>query len=295
MAEFEPRVRALAIEMLITLIEAGDGDFVADFSYAFPTRVLCMLLGVPDDDWKLINEWAAATDRAVGRQAPGSHAHIAAGEELRPYMLSLVEQRRVSPGDDIVSGIIHGDPELPSLADEAIVGVVMMLLSAGHNTTTNAIGNLVLRVARDPDLQGRLRSEPHLIPLAIEESLRIESPQQAMRRTATKDVELAGQPIKQGELVWLVFGAANLDSSAIEDPTTFRLDRGTNRHQAFGRGIHLCLGAPLARLEVRVVLEELLARTESIEVAGTVNRTEWPRMGVTSLPLRTIRFRGRTT
>ncbi len=285
-AGLEPRIRALAIDMLLELDAAGDIDFVADFSYIFPTRVLCTLLSVPDEDWHLINEWGAATDRAVGTQAPGSPDHVAAGEKLRPYMLSLVEERRMKPGDDVVSGIIHGDPELPPLADEAIVGIIMMLLSAGHNTTTNAIGNLVVRIARKPELQQRLRADPDLIPLAIEESLRIDAPQQAMRRVATKDAELAGQSIKQGEFVWLVFGAANLDSTAIRDPMTFRLDRGANRHHGFGRGIHLCLGAPLARLEVQIVVEELLARTEWIKICGTVARTNWPRLGVSSLPLR---------
>jgi cytochrome P450 len=201
-------------------------------------------------------------------------------------MLKLVEDRRHHPRDDLVSGIIHGDPDLPPLADEAIVGMIMMLLSAGHNTTTSAIGNLVLRIVRDPQLEARLRAEPEMIPVAVEESVRIDAPQQAMRRVATRETEIAGQSISEGEFVWLVFGAANLDQDAIEDPTSFRLDRGSNRHQGFGRGIHLCLGAPLARMQVRVVIEELLSRCPSIQLVGDVTRPAWPRMGVKSMPVR---------
>jgi cytochrome P450 len=283
----EPRLRGLAVEMLSDLVDAGAIEFVDRFSYAYPSRALCLLLGIPDADWILINEWSATVDREVGTSRPGSDAHIKAGERLHPYMRCLVEERRRTPIDgDLVSAIVAGDPELPPIEDEAVVGMLMMLLSAGHNTTTSALGNLILRVARDPALQDRLRTDPSLIPAAVEESVRIDAPQQAMRRIATKDVEVAGHSIKKDEFVWLVFGAANLDATAVSDPTDFRLDRVTNRHHGFGRGIHLCLGAPLARLQIRVVLEELLVRAASIEVAGKVARPAWPRMGVSELWLR---------
>jgi len=200
-------------------------------------------------------------------------------------MLALVEERRRHPGDDIISGIVHGDPELPALDDEAVAGIVMMLLSAGHNTTTSAISNLVLRMAEEQTLQDRLRSDPALIPAAVEETVRIDAPQQGMRRVATADTELGGRQISAGELVWLVFGAANVDPAAAECPSEFSLDRSSNRHHGFGRGIHFCLGAPLARLQVRVVLEELLGRTSAITLAGPVSRPDWPRLGVTALPL----------
>jgi cytochrome P450 len=285
MAAMEPEVRACAVEMLMPLIDAREGDFAASFSHPFPTRVLCVLLGLPDEDWKMLNDWSVAVDRRGGHSAPGDPERHAAGEELRPYMHALVEERRQRPGNDIVSGIVHGDPDLPALEDEAIVGIVMMLLSAGHNTTTSAIGNLVLRLAEDRELQERLRADPELIPAAVEESIRIDAPQQAMRRVAKTDTEIGGQKMAAGDWVWLVFGAANVDAEAVECPAEFRLDRGANRHHGFGRGIHLCIGAPLARLQVRVVVDELLARTSVIELNGSVTRPEWPRLGVSSLPL----------
>jgi len=285
-AAFEPDVRRYAIEMVDPLIAAGEADFAEAFALPFPTRVLCRLLAAPDEDWELINDWGKRADQIGAQTPPGSAERAAVGAEIHPYMLDLIRERRAHPGDDIVSGLIHGDPDLPSLDDEALLGIVMMLLSAGHNTTASAIGNLVLRLARDAELQSLLRADPARIPLAVEESVRLDAPQQAMRRVATRDTELHGCPIAKGDWVWLVFGAANIDPGSFDRPTEFDVDRSPNRHVGFGRGIHLCIGAPLARLQVRVVVEELLARSSSFTMAGSVRRAEWPRLGVTSLPLR---------
>jgi cytochrome P450 len=283
----EPGIRRFAVEMLEPLLATGSADLAVEFTYPFPTRVLCLLLSLPDEDWRLIKEWTEAALHLGGQSAPGSSERIAAEERIRPYMLELIAARRERPGDDLVSALVGGDHELPSLDDETILGIVMMLFSAGHGTTTSAIGNLVLRLARDPVLQERLRRDPALLPAAIEESVRIDAPQQARPRVATQDADLAGRQIAKGDWVWLVFGAANLDERAFVRPAEFDLERSPNRHVGFGRGIHLCIGAPLARLEIRVFLEELLARTTGFELAGPVARlAAWPRLGVSSLPLR---------
>jgi cytochrome P450 len=200
-------------------------------------------------------------------------------------MTALIEERRRAPGDDVVSSLVRGDPELAPLDDDTLVGILMVFISAGHNTTTSAIGNAVLRLARDPALQDRLRGARELVPALAEEVVRLDAPQQAMRRVAARDTELGGRPIAAGDFVWLVFGSANLDPAAIERPTELDLGRTPNRHVGFGRGIHQCIGAPLARLEIRVALEELLALTSSFAVAGPVARPAWPRLGVESLPL----------
>jgi cytochrome P450 len=199
-------------------------------------------------------------------------------------MTELIESRRALPGD-VVSALVKGDPELPPLDDEAIRGIVLMLLSAGHNTTTSAIGNMVLRLARDPELQCGVRADAELIPALAEEIVRVDAPQQAMRRVATCDTELGGRRIGAGDWVWLVFGSGNLDPKAIEDPAAVRVDRKPNRHLGFGRGIHQCVGAPLARLELRVVLELLFELASDFRLAGPVLRPKWPRLGVSSLPL----------
>lgn len=274
-------LRRDAAEMIHALVAAGTGDFAVEFSHPFPTRALCLLLDLPRDDWRLINDWSLRVDEIGGQSPPGSPERIAVGEELRPYMIELIELRRREPGDDVVSRLVRGDPELPPLDDETLVGIVMMFISAGHNTTTSAIGNVVLRLARDEALQSRLRARPELVPGLVEEVVRLDAPQQAMRRIATRDTELGGRRIAAGDYVWLVFGSATLDAGPAElDP-----ERSPNRHVGFGRGIHQCIGAPLARLEVRIAVEELLTRTSSFSVSGPLARPAWPRLGVDRLPL----------
>jgi cytochrome P450 len=285
MAALEEPLRRFAGEMIDELLVEGSTDFASAFSHPFPTRALCLLLALPDDDWQLINEWSRRVDEVGGQSPPGSPERIAVGEELRPFMTSLIEERRRNPGDDVVSCLVRGDPELPPLDDDTLVGIVMMFISAGHNTTTSAIGNAVLRLARYPALQSELRGSPGLIPAFVEEVVRIDAPQQAMRRVATTDTELGGRRIAAGDFVWLVFGAANLDAAAIDRPTELDLRRAPNRHVGFGRGIHQCIGAPLARVEIRVALEELLNRTSSFHLDGEITRPAWPRLGVDRLPL----------
>jgi cytochrome P450 len=283
LAALEEPLRRYAGEMIETL--GAGGDFAAGFSHPFPTRALCLLLELPDGDWRVINDWSRRVDEVGGQSPPGSPERIAVGEELRPYMTELIESRRRDPGDDVVSALVRGDPELPPLDDEMVVGIVMMFISAGHNTTTSAIGNAVLRLARDEQLQAQLREAPESIPAFAEEVVRVDAPQQAMRRIATTDTELGGRAVAAGDFVWLVFGAANLDPSAFERADVVDPGRVPNRHVGFGRGIHQCIGAPLARLELKVALEELLGRTGSFAVSGKVVRAAWPRMGVERLPL----------
>jgi cytochrome P450 len=280
----DPLVKT-AHELLEPLVGAGSGDFAQGFSHPYPTRALCLLLAVPDEDWRLINDWALRVDEIGGQTAPGSPERLAVGEELRPYMTELIDSRRAQPGDDVVSALVRGDPSLPPLDDEAILGIVMMLLSAGHNTTTSAIGNTVLRLARNAELQRAVRADAELIPPLVEEIVRVDAPQQAMRRVATRETELGGRRIAAGDWVWLVFGSGNLDPKAIDDPSAVKIDRKPNRHLGFGRGIHQCVGAPLARLEVGVVLKLLFELTSDIRLTGPVVRPEWPRLGVSSMPL----------
>jgi cytochrome P450 len=272
--------------MIDPLVEAGGGDFAVAFSHPFPTRALCLLLDLPADDWRLIKDWSRRVDEIGGQTPPGSPERIAVGEELRPWMTGLIEERRRNRGHDVVSALVRGDPELPPLDDEMVVGIVMMFISAGHNTTTSAIGNAVLRLARDGEAQALLRAAPGAIAAFAEEVVRVDAPQQAMRRIATADTELGGRAVGAGEFVWLVFGSANLDPEAFERAADLDPERVPNRHVGFGRGIHQCIGAPLARLELRVALEELLARTRAFAVDGEVVRASWPRMGVDRLPLR---------
>ncbi len=286
-AALEPVVRDFTREMLQPLLEAGQGDFARELADPLPTRVLCHLLGLPDEDWPLINDMAARLHRvgAERRDNRGQRAEL--GGELHQYANRLIADRRQAAArDDVIGSLLAARIEGEPLTDAAVTGIVMMLISAGHNTTTSLLGNMAARLAADPGEQQRLRDTPGAIPAAIEECLRLESPQQAMPRIATRDTELAGCPIRAGDHVWPVFGAANVDPAAFDDPLDYRPDRRPNRHLAFGKGLHRCIGAPLAQLQGRVVLEELLAATSAITLDGPVTRPGWPRMGVSILPVR---------
>jgi cytochrome P450 len=286
-AMMEPTVRDYTREMLRPLLAADRADFARDLADPMPTRVLCYLLGIPDADWPLINDMAARLHRVGAERRHNADERAGLGAELGSYANRLITERREAAlRDDVIGALLGARVEGAPLTDATITGMVMMLISAGHNTTTSLLGNAVLHLARDPREQQRLREAPGAIPAAIEEWLRLEAPQQAMPRVATRDVELAGCPIRAGDHVWPVFGSANLDPSAFDEPADYRPDRRPNRHLAFGKGLHRCIGAPLAQLQGRVVIEELLAATRSITLAGPVTRFAWPRMGVRTLPVR---------
>ena len=201
-------------------------------------------------------------------------------------MTALIEERRRNPGDDVVSALVRGDPELPPLDDELLVGIVMMFISAGHNTTTSAIGNSVLRLARDAELQARVRAEPELIPAFVEEVVRVDAPQQAMRRVATADTELGGREIAAGDYVWLVFGSANLDPRRSSTPrgrpraarpTATSASAGGSTSASARRSPGSSCGSP-SRSSSHA--------PSSFALDGEVARPAWPRLGVDRLPLR---------
>jgi cytochrome P450 len=202
-----------------------------------------------------------------------------------PYLQTLIAGHRDHPGDDVVSGIVTGLIAGREPDEAEILNMIITIMLAGHITTTSGTGNMVLRLARDPELQTLLRDHPDRIPDAIEESLRIDTPQQAMPRKCLADVELGGQTIKAGEYVLMNFGSANVDPEAWEAADAFDLDRPNRRHVAFGRGLHQCIGQNLARLEIRIAVEELLARTASFTLDGTVHRLTWPLLCVEHLPM----------
>ena len=287
LTRIEPRVRDYGARMLDEVVAKGEADFAEDFAFPFPTRVLCTFLGVPEDDWQIHHEWVVAMEHATkgGILSPAEAIPPEVGGRIVPYVQKIVAERRRNPGDDVISGIVTGEVGGEPVDDTTAVYLVMTLMMAGHITTTSAIGNLVTRLARDADLQARLRAHPDLVPAAVEESLRLDGPQQAMPRRCTRDTEVAGQPIAAGEYVLLAFGAANVDPHRWQDPGTFDLERTSPRHVAFGRGLHVCIGQYLARLEITFTVQELLARTESFELGAEVDSTFWPLATVERLPL----------
>ena len=195
---------------------------------------------------------------------PGSRAQDAVAAyrtmhaEITSYVTTLGEERRSKAADDLLSRLVHAEVDGDRLSDEDLVGLFELLLLAGHETTTNLIGNMALCLFEYPENVARLKSDTGLRASAIEEVLRYRSPVQMMGRVALRDVELGGQPIPQGSKVFAVIGAANRDPESFPDADRFDVARNPNPHIAFGQGIHFCIGAPLARLEGRIALDDLL-------------------------------------
>ena len=282
MRELEPRVRAFVVELLEPLLAAGGGDIAPALTYPLPARVVCELLDVPDEDWPVIKQASDDVFEAGPEQRDDREAFRQANERLYDYCRRLVAGGRCRMANDLLAADVD---------EETTVGAIRLMISAGHDSTTSALGISILRIAESEEIQERLRREPDLIPAAAEEFMRHETPVQAMVRYPVRDVELHGRTLLAGEAVELVFASANRDPDAFPDPDECVVDRTPNKHLVFGVGIHKCIGMPLAQLELRVALEELLARTEWISPAGPVVRTSWPRWGVSSLPLDLARVR----
>jgi cytochrome P450 len=284
-AALEPQVRGLVAELLQPLLDAGGGDIAPALTYPLPARVLAAFLHIPDESWAFLKAWSEELfENEEGRG--GDRAKVEdASRRLYAYSAALVAQRKADPlppEEDVVSGLLAAD----GVTDDDVVQVLRLLLTAGHNSTTSALGICILAVARDPEIQRRLRADPALIPFAVDELMRLETPVMAMPRWAARDTELAGREIAAGDMLFLAWQSANRDRDFWGDPVDeCVLDRSPNPHLVFGLGLHRCIGDVVALLELRVALEELLARTEWIELAGEPVRTTWVRYGVGALPL----------
>jgi cytochrome P450 len=288
-AALEPAARQAVVGLLQPLLDAGGGDFAESFTYPLPAMVLCSLLRLPGADATKLKRWSEQVYQAMEERDNDPVALAAAESALQTYGRQLVEERiamKLSPDEDLVTGLITRDVDGHYLTTDEVVAMIRLLLSAGHNSTTSSLGIVILRLAEDRDRQNALRAKPELLPRAIDEFLRHESPVMATKRIATKDVEFQGRQMHQGDEVFLVWGSANRDSRHYDRADECLIDRDASDHVAFGRGIHRCVGMPLALMEIRVTLEELLSRTSAIELDGEVARTNWERFGVSRLPLR---------
>lgn len=283
---FEPEVRRLAVEIVQDAVDKGTVDAVEHITFPAPVRVLCAFLGIPDADAIDIKTWAV--DVIAAAREGNVKAHESANAAIYGYIEGVVAERRENPRDpseDLISGLIFGTVELEPLTDDEIAGILRLLLAAGHGTTTLGIGSTLRYLAENPEEQQRLRENPGLLPAAIEEILRVWSPSRALGRVATKDVEVAGRRVRAGDRVSLVWSSANRDQEVFENADEVVIGRRPNRHIAFGHGIHTCLGAPLARTELRIFAEEVLRRTTAIRLAGPPHMANWPSIGPDALPL----------
>jgi cytochrome P450 len=259
-----PELRAIVTELIDRLVGRSEIDIVADVAYPFPVTVVTDLLGVPRTDEPKFRVWAdaivQATDRDprdIGAASQGAQRAIS---ELGGYLFQLTEARRSSPKDDLLSRLVHHTGPDGSLTPADMTPLAILLLLAGHETTVNLISNGMLTFLRHPDLLQSFKSNPELAGAFIEEALRYEPPVHITIRTALEDINVEGTLIPSGATVHLLLASANRDERRFADPDKFIATRSDNKHLAFGSGVHNCLGAPLARLEGQIALQELTRR-----------------------------------
>ena len=291
MAELEPRLRALCAGMVDELLAAagdGDVDLVTGLAVPFPVVVIAELLGIPPERRADFRRWSDATVGVLSGDFDVTGAQIEIAE-LLTYMAEVVEDRRKHPGDDLVSRVVGGtdesDPD--ALTFMEVVMFAVLLLIAGNETTTNLVGNAAAAFDAHPEQAELLRKAPELLPAAVEEVLRWDSPVQGFVRSTTRPTRLDGVDLPADAVVLASFAAANRDPSHFADPACFDIERRPTDHFAFGHGIHFCLGAPLARLEARLVGECLLASGASLEAVEGRRRTDsFVLRGFTRFPVR---------
>ncbi|AKK29469.1 cytochrome P450 [Mycobacterium sp. EPa45] len=254
-------------------------DFLVDIAAELPMQMICILLGVPESErhW-LFRAIEPSFDFGDSRKGEvGTMSIEEAGSRIFAYGSELIAKKRAEPGDDMLSVVANAtvdDPDAPSLTDIELYLFFNLLFSAGAETTRNAVAGGLLALAQHPDERRRLQDDPGLLPTAVEEIVRWTSPSPSKRRTATRNTELGGCVIRAGDKVLVWEGSANRDGSVFDSPDCFDVGRKRNPHLGFGQGVHYCLGANLARLELRVLYEELLSRFSEINVVKPV---EWAR------------------
>ncbi len=291
MMALEPRCRRIAVDLVQALF-ARDGrdevEFITEFAHPFSFKTLCTFLGWSPEIWEKLRGWTHGNQEvALSR---GREAGAALAREFAGYVTEALRVRReagVDASNDLISNLMVTPVEGAALNDEDIVSLLRNW-TAGHGTVAAALGILVFYLAEHVDVQQQLRREPALLPAAIDEILRADGPLVANRRTTTRDVEIEGRKIGAGEKLSLNWIAANRDGRAFDDPDAVSFERDPVDNLLFGAGIHYCLGAPLARIEMLVAMEELLARTTMIELGTTEppQRDVYPSDGFRAMPMR---------
>lgn len=271
-----PRIEAIADGLLDGLAAAaaaaadGPVDVVADYAEPLPVAVIADLLGVPAADRPLLRDWSQAIVAMyeLGRTPQVEPAAIAASTDFATYVRELVAERRERPAGDLISDLVRASADGSQLSDDELVASVVLLLNAGHEASVNAFGNGLVALLQHPEQLRRVASAAVPIETVVEEVLRFDAPLQLFERTATDDVEVGGAPVRRGAKVAVLLGSANRDEAAFADADRLDVGRDPNPHLGFGMGVHFCLGAPLARMELGIALGRLLARWPSLVLAS---------------------------
>ena len=293
-----PRVEEIVTGLLDRALPKGEMDFMAEVAFPLPASVICEILGIPMDYQDRFRRWAEDMLLFAGAVGP-SIAKVAAPAhqsyvELTGYFRELTLERRRAPRGDLLSALAAVEDEEGGLSEAELMGLSVFLFIAGHETTVSLMGNGLLALLNHPGELARLRREPALLPLAVEEFLRFESPIQIATRLPVEDLVLRGKTIRRGQTVVLMLGAANRDPERFEHPDQLDVGRTENKHTAFGWGSHFCLGAPLARIETQTALRLLLKRAPDIHITGA--KPQWREdnnlRSLRSLPVKVRRAAG---
>lgn len=282
LAPLSRRIQAIVQELLDQVRPKGSMDFIADLAYPLPTTVIAELLGIPTSDRPMFKRWA---DALLSRQLSDAdlfHTEMdeleqredfqrakQATQEMEAYFERMLDERRREPREDLMSELLAAEVEGARLTGDELLSFCILLLIAGHVTTTNLLAHAILCLDAHPDAMEQLRADPELTASAIEEVLRYASPVWRLTRRTKSAVEVAGTTIPADAVVFAWLASANRDEEQFPDPTRFDIARSPNKHVAFGHGIHFCVGAPLARLEAGIALPMLLAQLPNLQRASS--------------------------
>lgn len=287
--QLRPRIQRITDELLDAVVERGTMDLIADFAFPLPITVISEMLGIPAADRQPFRTWIQTIAKAAvepGQAAAG----FAAEEAFLHYIQALIAEKRDHPAQELISGLVQAEEQGDTLSERELISTIFLLIVAGHETTVNLLGNGVLALLEHPDQLDQLRAEPALISSTIEELLRYTPPVMNAILWASEDVTMHGKVIRKGEVVQASLVAANMDAHQFADPNQLDITRQENQHLAFGKGIHYCLGAPLARLEGHIAIGTLLRRLPHLHLACKPEQLVWNttpanHRGLASLPV----------
>jgi cytochrome P450 len=289
-SQLEPRVREIVDELLAPVRDGEPCDLIEQLAYPLPVIVIAEMLGVSPEDRPLFRAWSNALVNGLNEASTleDQERSRTAAEELREYFRGEIAARRASPRDDLVTRMVEANVD-GTLSDEELLASCVLLLVAGNETTTKFIGTMALYFAEHPEVRAQLAADPSKTAKGFEEMIRLVGPAQSTMRVARADTEIAGTPVAQGDLVFVVLGAANRDPEVFPDPSRADVDRWPNAHLGFGHGIHFCIGAQTARLETQVAFEQLLRVAPDYELAVPVGELRYSPSyflrGLESLPV----------
>ncbi|MGW5325276.1 cytochrome P450 [Streptomyces sp. NPDC004014] len=270
----KPYVHGLADDLVAGLVEAGGGDLLTDVAEPLPVAVIAEMLGVPEADRALLRPWSAAICGMYELNPSEETAAnaVRASAEFSAYLAELIAARRERPGEDLISGLIAAHDEGDRLTEQEMISTAVLLLNAGHEATVNATVNGWWALFRNPGQLAALRADHSLVPSAVEELMRYDTPLQLFERWVLDDIEIAGTTIPRGAEIAMLFGSANHDPAVFADPARLDLTRRDNPHISFSAGIHYCIGAPLARIELAASMTALLERAPALTLAAEPRR-----------------------